>query len=337
MAVSVMAPLLLFVAAAAYDYTKEKSDARRQVVATADALAEHAQKVIDTSMLVQTMVAERIGAVSWDRMAGDVDLHAFLVRIAQSLPQFESVYLIGPDGRIASSSRSLPATPFDVRERAYFRAAVSGNGRMVVSDPFRGEIKGTPAFTVSRAINPATPQSGIIAVTLSPDYFLQFYATVAQAETDTRATLIRSDGVFLVRYPAGGQTTQLNGDSGITVEQIATQASGLVESRGKGDAGTRLIAFHQLATAPLVATYSISLRAALADWYRHVAVLAAFATGLAGVLAYAARGAMLRASEERRSLRPAGRRDDAARAGRGCAAPVAEDGGAGQTDRRRCA
>ena len=50
--VAALAPLLLFVGIAWFDYRLEVSRTREHAAATADALAEHAQKVVETVDLV---------------------------------------------------------------------------------------------------------------------------------------------------------------------------------------------------------------------------------------------------------------------------------------------
>jgi signal transduction histidine kinase/ActR/RegA family two-component response regulator len=302
LALSFLVPLLLFLGAAWYDYTQEASSEQRQIISTTDALAEHAQKVLDTSELVLSLMTDRVRGMDWTQIRSDLGLHSFLVQLTHQLPQFESAFLVDPAGSVAASSRAFPMPFFDVTDREYFRAAADGNSGLFFSAPFRGQMARTVAFTVTRPRDPAAPAAGLLGLTISPKYFKNFYESVLTASGDA-AALIRTDGVFLVRYPdAPGLPRSLPADSPI-MAALKGQISTIYEAYSALDNQRRIGAVRQLHGVPVFAEYSNTIEEYLSDWYRHVAVLAAFAALLAAVLSIATTRAVRAAQAERASLK----------------------------------
>ncbi|MEA2780251.1 MAG: hypothetical protein QOK29_1795, partial [Rhodospirillaceae bacterium] len=89
-------PAALFGAVAWLDRTTALRQGQLRISKTADALAEHARKVVETGDLVLDRVLERINAVSWAEIAASPAEHAFLLGLARRLPQLESIFLTDP-------------------------------------------------------------------------------------------------------------------------------------------------------------------------------------------------------------------------------------------------
>jgi signal transduction histidine kinase/CheY-like chemotaxis protein len=304
LAVAIAAPLLLFVAAAWYDHEQVIETARRHVLTTAEALAEHAQKVIESSQLALALITDRVSGLDWNQIGADPEVHGFLVRLTQIMPELESAFLVTPEGTNSASSRAFPMRPFDVHERQYFQVAKAGRKELFISPPFRGQMAGTTAFTLSRPRDLNNPGDGLVALTLSPNYFERFYSSIAEAGLDGSISLLRDDGEVLARYPDSPSfPAKMPAGALFPPTLYADAESGVLAGRALRDGVLRIGAFQRLRGFPLVATYSVKVDAVLVDWYRHIAVIAAFAFILAAVLVYATRGAMLRARHERENLR----------------------------------
>jgi signal transduction histidine kinase/ActR/RegA family two-component response regulator len=303
LALALLVPGLLFVAAAAYDYQQIRQAARNRVLTTVDALAEHAQKVFETNQLVLNAVEERISGMSWEEIRGSESLHQYLVRLNAQMPQLESTFIVDPEGFIAASSRSFPMRRYDVRNRDYYRTVLEGNNDLYVSEPFKGQFAGTAAFTVSRPAKPPGMAGGLVGVTLSPGYFHRFYGTLAEPEINTIVGLIRSDGVILVRepeLPAADKARRANGFLNPATNRLQT---GLFEGPSRRDGHARIAALHEVAGFPVFAAYRVEARGYLRLWYEHIAVLALFALVLVLVLSTSARAAIGHARRERANLR----------------------------------
>jgi signal transduction histidine kinase/ActR/RegA family two-component response regulator len=300
---AIILPAVLFVAAAWYDYAQVHNSARRLVVTTADAMAEHAQKVLETNQLVLSALEERIAGMSWEDIRSSAGLHQYLVRMNNQMPQLESTFIVDPEGMIAASSRAFPMPRYDVRQRDYYTTVLGGNNGLYISKPFAGQREATFAFTVSRPVHPPGVAGGIVAVTLSPGYFERFYAALSDMPANSLASLIRSDGVFLVREPP-----RPNGAPALSVRSFLTPGGGplhdgVFEGSASRSDHRRIGAVHEVAGFPLYAGYSMDARGYLSLWLQHMAVLAVFAIVLIVVLSVSARSAIRHARRERTNLR----------------------------------
>jgi signal transduction histidine kinase/ActR/RegA family two-component response regulator len=297
--VAVIMPLFSFLAAAWYDYHQVSTAERGRLLATADTLAEHAQKVLETDDLALALVADRVVDLSWEQIRQDRPLHLFLSRLKIQLPQLESVFLVDPAGRIAASSRAFPMQQYDVSGRDYFAAAQAHPHDVFVSAPFRGMMAGTIAFTVSRGL----PGGGLVAVTVSPDYFRNFYDEITQSSSAAVIDLVRDDGAVLSRYPEALGVPAFVPANSATRKALAGTGPVLFTSTSVTDGLARRLAFRHLQGFPVAAVYGASVTAYLAGWYYHVAVLAAFALITSALLGFATQFAMRRTRGEREKLR----------------------------------
>ena len=176
---SIVLPLVLFVAAAWYARSAEIKVAHERVSAITTTLAGHAHATFQGVELLIARVSDKVADKSWDEIHNSREIHDFLVQLRQGLPQVELVFLVNPDGYIAASSRNFPIPPFDASKREYFMGAEQRHG-IFVTALFRGNTDGTNAFAVSRSLFRNSAFDGVIAVTVSPGYFEKFYQTVLE-------------------------------------------------------------------------------------------------------------------------------------------------------------
>jgi signal transduction histidine kinase len=285
---SVLAPAVLFGFAAWRDRSQLLADAESRVSKAAEILDEHATAVFETQSMVIARVGDRISGMGWDEIGGSRDLHDFLVDLQRDLPQIESVFLTDPKGFIAASSRAFPMQNFDVRDREYFIGSLAGHRGILVSAPFRGQMNGTWAFAISQArFNPEGAFDGVIAVTVSPDYFEGIFAKLAVDERASSISLVRSDGVLLVRYPSVARMPPQVGADNPLMNAVATgRRDGVYVGTSSVDGITRLSAYRTLANLPVIALFGLDRSAILHPWYmallQYGGLAAAMMTGLVG-------------------------------------------------------
>lgn len=144
-------PALLLVGLAWIDYRVELERTRNDVATTTNALAEHAQTVVETVELVLERVLDHIDHQDWTTLAASPETYDFLARLRRELPQVEAVFLIDPNGIIAASSRAYPMPRYDVHAPEYFAATKAQNSdAIVISPPITGTLSGTTGFMISR-------------------------------------------------------------------------------------------------------------------------------------------------------------------------------------------
>jgi signal transduction histidine kinase/ActR/RegA family two-component response regulator len=314
---SLALPLSLFIAAAWYARTTELRLAEERVAAFTNTLAGHARATLQGIDLLLARVSDKVEGKSWDEIRDSRELHEFLVGLRTGLPQVESVFLVGPDGWIAASSRGFPPPAFNGREREYFKGAEERKTNYI-SAAFRGNAQGTLAFTVSRSLFHGGAFNGVVAVTVSPGYFEDFYRNVSERSGVSTAVLVRqSDASLLVRYPDNGRLPdRLPPETPLLRAVAASNGNfGLFTGTSSLDGHGRIGAFARLDQYGVLVNYNVDRDAVLAKWHMTVAVFAVFAIlgGLA--LFVTARLMLAKASRQQEHLRlllaETGRRQEA--------------------------
>ncbi len=298
-------PAVLFAGLAWVNYGFEVGRARDAVASTTDALAEHAQTVMETIDVVLARVLDHIDGQDWQTLSNSAETHAFLARLQHELPQLKSVFLVNPNGINVASSRVYPMPRFDVHEREYFMAAVAqANDRMFVSAPFRGGLAGTLAFTISRRRTVDGRFDGMVAVTVSPAYFESFYRMILNHPTASTAALVRMDGALLVRFPELSDRPVVFPPSSPLMQAASSGHDfGMFEGRSSVDGYRRLAAFQRLRDLPLMVVYSLNRSVYLTSWWMHAAVLAVCAILLSFLLLATERAVRRKTSAEHATLR----------------------------------
>jgi signal transduction histidine kinase len=303
LALAALVPFLLFAGFAWYDYDAERDRARDHAAETVDALAEHAQKVIETVDLVLARVLDHIADKDWATLGSSRDIHDFLSSLKQELPQLESVFLVSPDGINAATSRAFPLPPISDADREYYLRALQGDHGLYISAPFKGQIAGTYAFTVTRARLEHGRFDGLVGVTVSPTYFQAFYQAVLDHPLASAAALVRDDGALLVRVPeTAGRPLLLGPQTSLMRAAKAGMPFGLFFGKSSVDGHYRLAAFRRLEGVPLMVTYSLDRSLYLHDWYRHVLVFGGLAALLSAVIVIAGRTILAEAARENDAL-----------------------------------
>src|SRR5579872_331639 len=123
----VVLPAVLFCGLAWIDYRIELGRTRNDVRTAANALAGHAQTVVETIDLVIDRVLKHIETQDWATLSTSLETHQFLDQLRHNLPQVEAIYLVDPKGVLAASSRAFPMPRLDVHTAEYFAAVKSGD------------------------------------------------------------------------------------------------------------------------------------------------------------------------------------------------------------------
>ena len=279
-------PAAVFVAAAWYDYRAERADVRADVLATDAALAEHGQKVIETSDLVLSRVLDRTSSMDWAQIQLSSHVHDFIEDLREQLPQFESIFLVSPDGRTVATSRSFPLKLLpDLNDRDYVKHAREGHPSMYFSIPYTSRMDGRTTFAATKARLRDGQFDGLIAATLSPSYLHDVYAAVIEYPGHSTATLARADGTILFRYPTAAG---LNGHVPPGSELFAAVASASNHTFFNGpssiDGRMRSWAYRRLTNQPLYVGFSIDDAVYLHAWYINLLLIGAFCGLLAAAL-----------------------------------------------------
>jgi diguanylate cyclase (GGDEF)-like protein len=217
---------------------------------------------------------------------GTEEMHMFLQARLRNMVQLHSLLIISATGRIINSGRVDPIADIDLSDREYFRHFVEHDDRgLFVSAPIISRVDGTSTVLVVRRINaPDGTFLGLISGALDVSYLEQFYQSIS-ASPGRAVTLLRRDGLVLIRYP---DTTHNVGDwmakTSPWYKRVA-EGGGTYQSPGFLGPGPAHVSVNPVRAYPLVIDVSVQGYIELAAW-RHQAWLLTLA-GLAGVAGFA--------------------------------------------------
>jgi two-component system, NtrC family, sensor kinase len=275
LAASLAVPLLLLAVSAWQNYRLVQYQAEERVRIEAGELREHALDTFKTYAITLALIDARTRGLSWDRIERDEELHRFLSDL-NTLPQIDEVWMADAAGHPRVSGRS-PVPPLDISDRDCFVAEKEQDVGIFAGREQIGALIHAPEFDICQRRTPADKSfDGIIVVSARPAYFSEFYRTVSQDKRFT-ASLVRSDGSMLVRYPALPAPRVLSRDSPFMQAIAAEPEGGLFWGRGETDGTARFFAYQRVEGYPLYVTYGIPRQDVLVSWLANLVNYSLFA------------------------------------------------------------
>jgi two-component system, NtrC family, sensor kinase len=276
LAASLAVPLLLLAIAAWQNFRLVQSQAEERVMIEAGELREHALNTVKTYAIVLAWIDARTRGLDWDRIEHDEELHRFLSDL-DTLPQIDEVWMADAAGRPQVSGRSSPIPPIDVSDRDCFAAEQERDVGIFVGREQIGALTHAPEFDICERRSTADKAfDGIIVVSARPAYFSEFYRTVSQ-DKRFAASLVRSDGSLLVRYPTLPAPSVLARGSAFMQAIASKPDRGLFWGRGETDGIERFFAYERIEGYPLYVAYGIPRKDVLASWLANLVNYSLFA------------------------------------------------------------
>jgi two-component system, NtrC family, sensor kinase len=263
-------PLSLFLYVGLLEHNSASRQADERLETNLNILQEHALKVFETIERSIAEVDEVIGGVSDDDLVKrEPELHARLSKIAATLPQIQSISIVGPEGRLWVSTSGSPSVQLDLSQRDYFKALSATDSGTYIGDVMSTSGGARPTFNVARRRRTENGVfDGVIVVAVPPSYFDEFYSRiVGVAAHGTAMTLIRADGAVLVRYPPLPDATIRPMATQLFLDNIAKQPEkGFYVAVSGFDGQPRRSAYRRLAGYPVYVLTSVSEAAVRSDW-----------------------------------------------------------------------
>jgi PAS domain S-box-containing protein len=277
---------------------------RREMTNLGTVLAEQTARSMQAVDLVVKEVQAKVaaaGAVNpeeFKRVMGTEAIHRFLVSRQESLPQADSIGLIGPDGMLINGARNWPVPLIDLSDRDYFTHFRDHNDAgLFIGEPRPNRLTGAWTFFVGRRVNgPHGEFLGVLIALIEVRYFEEFYKAINPQGGSI--SIWRADGTMIARYPHVENMMGQKLASESPWYDMVTQGGGSYRTPGYVDGMARVVSVHPLQDYPLVVTVTISEDAALADWQQQSILIAVAAVctaiGFAGLFwALAARSRKL--------------------------------------------
>jgi diguanylate cyclase (GGDEF)-like protein/PAS domain S-box-containing protein len=163
------------------------------------------------------------------------------------------VSIIDAEGTLIASSQ--PLRPVQVADREYFKAhKARDTGLLDISKPVIGRSSGRPIIQLSRRMNnPDGSFGGLVLLSVTPDYFMQFYSEGDLGRQGSLG-LVGLDGIPRARRTGSESTTTDDGSGPDLVERAAISSDGVFEATSLADGIPRFVAYRKLANYPFIVT-----------------------------------------------------------------------------------
>lgn len=286
---SVALPLLAAVVWGALSWRAEVLDTRTHALASAELVAQYAERMFETQLLLQDAARARLAGLTEAEVRGEA-VHRFLRDLDARMTMMHGMLLVAADGTVLASSR---AWPIDARLDGRSYVAAIASGADVFVDRLVLEPDGVDALVLATVVKRGGERlllvSSVDAVVTRD--FLKGIVT----RTGDAASLMREDGLLMIRN-FDAPPMMLPDDAQIRVEM------------GKGDVGSfttvaasdgveRLYAYNKLEGLPVYANFGTPTRIVLLDWLQRAAPVWAMLVVLATLLLLAGWRAERRVNE----------------------------------------
>ena len=287
---AVLIPLLAFFLVAWWGFDR----AQREAEATVTHACELAYRQAQRTFAIAAEIATRADAAATDDDAyarrTEADVHRRLGDMTVGLPSVVNLNIWDADGKPIARSDVYPVDPLaNVADRAYFQQQRRARQPLGISEVILGRQTGRELMNATiRRASPDGSFHGIVAVSLSPGFFRDFYESLsAEAPNLASFALIRTDGEILARWPlAPDKRTHVPPGSAIFAQIQAGAKTGIVVIPENAGRETRIAGFKRLDDYPLYVVAGVSRGAMFAGWARFVGLLALVLFPTAAVLVY---------------------------------------------------
>jgi signal transduction histidine kinase len=274
-----MMALTLAVAAASiwWLHSLNRENAERELTNLSRVLSEHINRTMLTVDLVLNQSAARVKTSNFTNQGDRLRLHLAFLDFANSLSFVKSLAVFDAAGNVVAISREYPAPDHNIADRDYFETLRSGRASgAYISLPAVSATTGERTISVSRAIKSSDGSfRGIIRVGLETSYFEDFLGSV-DIGPDTAVTLIRADGILLLRTPPNPAVIGQDLSQTPVFETLLVGTDfGLTRHRSPVDQVWRFVAARRLPDAAMVLMLSVADSSVMANW-RQQAIIVGF-------------------------------------------------------------
>ena len=244
-------------------------DVQSDVLRQSLTLSELAERTIQSVDLVVASVVDKIRT---DESAGrdpknltDKAFYLFLNEKMSGLPQIDTLGFVDARGLRLSHSRGWPSENIDLSGRKYFQA-LKNNPQITtfISEPLKGIASGEWTIILARPVLSSTGQFlGVVFSSTRLNYFEELFRKTSLGD-GYAATLMRTDGLLLARYPSAGTIGAVHPVA--SLKKLGDARSALSRSVSPVDHQARIAAAYRFSKFPLAVIVTQSEDAAFAAW-----------------------------------------------------------------------
>lgn len=238
--------------------------------------AERSLQSVDT--VLQTIVAVGARGNLFDP-AISPRMQVYLANQVEASPHVRSFLVMNRDGDLIIDSSNPVARSYNGADRENFQFLKSAQSHDVhIAAPLLGRLSGEWLFTVSRRLEDANGGfAGIIASVVDIRYFARFFESVNLGD-DSRITLWRNDGTFLVGTPfVERRLGRKHEEMTAWVDSLGGKTAGVLRQNGLVSGEARMTSFNMMKNYPTFIQVSRSIDGILAQWRGEAYALGIFA------------------------------------------------------------
>lgn len=227
----------------------------------AHSLAEHAAHTIQAADITLT------GMVSLLRYQDPVPerFNKYLAEAVATLPQLREIGVLDANGNWRYSS--LPQTPHhNDADRNYFifHRDTAGQG-LRISEPIQSRLTGRSTILLTKRVEHQDGSfAGVLVAAVDSDYFNGFYR-MFQLGPDGGITLIRGDGIVLIRWPITDASPDLS-KTDLFTQHLQLSSVGSYKITSPFDGIVKYFSYEETPLYPVVVTVAMSEDWLLAGW-----------------------------------------------------------------------
>lgn len=195
----------------------------------------------------------------------DRQSNLFLRDEMDGLPQIDTLGVINASGRRVAHSRGWPIEAADLSGRQYFQILKQNQQKTsYISDPLKGISSGEWTIVLAHAVRAPSGQFlGVVFSSTILKYFDDLFGATSLGD-GYAATLLKTDGTLLARYPMAGKIGMVAPAS--TLRKLGNSRSAISRSVSPVDHQARIAAAYKLASFPLVVVVTQNEDAAFSAW-----------------------------------------------------------------------
>lgn len=277
----VVLPAGFFAVAAYFRLQQMRDEASVRLDRAVRIAQEHALKVLDTNEMLLARMLDLAGQEDDAALRSrEPRLHAQLTAIVKDKVQFQSVWMLGADGRPIATSFRFPApADTDFTDRDYFQWHRQKRGGTFITELLVGKATKTEFFDMSMGRYRADGSfAGVVTASLAPAYFRNFYSDLVADEPGLAITLFREDGAVYARWPPlPNAPPRLAPNSPVMTSIKQGTASGTTQGISSMDRRERLLMHRKIGQYPVYVGTGMDMGAIQDRWQQEMARLAAFA------------------------------------------------------------
>jgi two-component system, NtrC family, sensor kinase len=296
-AAALIVPLALFLFASWISYRDMQALSDERITRSLDVMQEQALKTFRSVTIALDAIDRLLGTASPDQITADEPrLHNELVKIKESLPDVQSIWIFGPDGRPQVLTRQSPPPRLYYGDQDYFTEPRAHRDILYVGHVHGSVSGGEPYFTLDRARHDSHGNfAGVIEMSVLPSDFTRFYGQLTSSP-GLGFSIVLEDGTILARFPPLAEQVRLDAQRGFQQQIKTNPAGGSYNAVSQIDHTEHRVGLRLLPGFPVYVSAFIQLPAMRREWMTGMATHLIFGIP-ATILLFVTAMAILRRTE----------------------------------------